>query len=322
MRIVRDVGARIRGPLCLAMGVFDGVHRGHQEVIGAAVRGAARAGIVPAVLTFEPHPDAVVSEEGAPLLLTTAEEKLALIKELGIRVAVVAKFDRRLADTPADEFVRRVLAERLRAGCLVVGEGWRFGAAGKGAPPLLREMSRELGFGVTVVGPVIVGRAKVSSTRIRGLVARGRVSAAAKMLGRHYQVAGKVVAGAGLGRELGYPTANLALPSEKLIPGNGVYACLAGRRRLRPAVAYVGERPTVAKRGERSVEVHLLSPGGRGGSRVARDMVGRPLRAEFVARLRGERKFPSVEALRRQIGRDCARARRLLASLQGQGDVI
>ena len=312
MRVVRDLGARLRKPLCLAMGVFDGLHRGHREVIAAAVRSGARLGITPAVLTFDPHPDTVLSPRGAPPLLTTTEEKLALLRDLGVRLTVLATFDRQLADMPAEEFVRELLVGRLRARCLVVGEGWRFGAGGKGATGLLREMAPELGFSVSVVRPLSLGGAKVSSTRIRSLLARGRVSAAAEMLGYRYQVTGKVVAGAGLGRTLGYPTANLALPEDKLIPADGIYACLAGLRRLRPAVAYIGTRPTVSAGGRRGTEVHVLPPEGRGPARPRLDLLGRVLRVEFAARLRGDRKFPSLEALSRQMACDCERARALL----------
>jgi riboflavin kinase/FMN adenylyltransferase len=280
------------------------------------VRTAGRAGITPAVLTFEPHPDAVLSRRGAPPLLTTTQEKLALLRDLGVRLTVLARFDRRLADMPAEQFVRELLVGRLRARCLVVGEGWRFGAAGSGATGLLREMAPELGFSVGAVRPLSVGGAKVSSTRIRSLLLRGRVSAAAEMLGRRYRVAGEVVAGAGLGRSLGYPTANLAPPEDKLIPADGIYACLAGLRRLRPAVGYIGTRPTVSARGRRAVEVHVLPAKGKETARPRLDLLGRAVRVEFIARLRGDRKFPSVEALRRQMGRDCARARGLLAALQ------
>jgi riboflavin kinase/FMN adenylyltransferase len=211
---------------------------------------------------------------------------------------------------------------RLHARCLVVGEGWRFGAEGKGETPLLHEMAADLGFHVSVVQPIIVAGAKVSSTRIRGLLARGRVSAAAEVLGRRYQVAGEVVAGAGLGRKLGYPTANLNPAKDKLIPADGVYACLGGRRRLRPAVAYIGRRPTAAKEGPRTVEVHLLAPGGSGPPRLPLDLRGRVVRVEFIARLRGDRTFPSLEALRKQIARDCVRARDILAALHDSNDVL
>lgn len=319
MRVIRGLGSRIRRPLCLAMGVLDGVHEGHRAIIAAAVRMAARTRSVPAVLTFDPHPDAVLSPDGAPPLLTTTDEKLALLRGLGIRTTVVTGFDRELADTPAERFVQELLVGRLRARCLVVGEDCRFGHRGRGRPALLRRMALRLGFGVHVVRPVIAGGANISSTRIRRLLTRGRVSAAEKLLGRRYQVAGKVVPGAGVGRELGHPTANLRVEPGKLVPGDGIYACLAGQRRLRPAVAYIGRRPTIVSDGERQVEVHLLDGGGRVRGAVRRaahqrvDLLGRVVRIEFVERVRGDREFPSREALAKQMARDCARARRLLA---------
>jgi len=181
---------------------------------------------------------------------------------------------------------------------------------------LLREMAPKLAFSVSVVRPLSLRGAIVSSTRIRSLLARGRVSAAAEMLGHRYQATGRVVAGAGLGGTLGYPTANLALPEDKLIPADGIYACLAGLRRLRPAVGYIGTRPTVSARGRRGVEVHMLRPEGKETARPRLDLLGRAVRVEFVARLRGDRKFPSLGALSRQMSRDCARARGLLEALQ------
>jgi len=301
----------MRHPLCLAMGVFDGVHRGHQAVISAAVKRAARTVTLPAALIFEPHPDAILNPEGAPPLLTTTKEKLELLSGLGIGLAIIARFDWRLAYTSAEEFVRAVLVGRLCARSVVVGEGWHFGAGGRGTPELLQHMSASggLGFRVQVVPSVLVGGRKVSSTRIRGLLRQGQVGAARQLLGRQYQMAAHVVAGAGLGRQLGYPTANLELPEEKVIPGDGVYACWACLRRLWPAVTYIGMRPTFASQGRRRMEVHLLDHGRRV------DLLGRRLRVAFAGRLRGDRRFSSAEMLKEQLARDCARARRMLATL-------
>ena len=317
MRVLRGlVGVKTRRPLCLAMGVFDGMHVGHQAIVAEAVRIAAATGSVPAVLTFDPPPDSVLSPEGGPPLLTTTEEKLSLMRAAGIRVAVVAEFDRGVADTPAEEFVRRVLVEQLRARCLVVGEGWRFGAGGRGTSSLLERMAGEAGFGVSVVPPVLLKGRKVSSTRIRSWLLRGRVSEAAEGLGRAYRLGGEVVSGAGRGRQLGYPTANLATPEEKLVPGDGIYACEAGVRCLRPAVASIGVRPTFEADGGRRVEVHLLD------QRRRVELLGRSLRVDFVERLRGERRFRNAEALVQAMGKDCAEARRLLSALHDFGDVL
>jgi riboflavin kinase/FMN adenylyltransferase len=310
VRVLRGLDRRLRRPLSLALGVFDGIHLGHQRVICASVREAVRTQSLAAVLTFEPHPDAVLDPKGVPALLTTTDEKLALLQSLGIQLAVLADFDRKLADMPADHFVHEILVNQLRARCVVVGEKWRFGEGGKGTPALLHQLSHRLGFRPLVVPSVTVAGAKVSSTRVRSLLAKGRVGAARQLLGRPYQLAGRVVSGAGLGRKLGYPTANLQAAPEKLVPADGIYASWAGRRRLHPAVAYVGARPTFESGGVRRIEVHLLRDA-RGA-----ELLGRRLRIEFVQRLRADRKFSSPEALVAQMARDCGRARRVLHSLQ------
>jgi len=323
MRLIRGLqGVCVRRPLCLAMGVFDGVHLGHQAIVRTAVKmaGEGGRGAVPAVLTFDPHPDIVLSSHGAPSLLTTTDEKIALLGSLGIELVIVVEFTRAFADTPAEEFVAEVVGKprpgrRSRACCAVVGEGWRFGAGGKGDLRMLREMGAALGFEVRAVGRVRRAGQLVSSTRLRTLLAHGHVSAANALLGRPYQVSGEVVAGDGRGRALGFPTANLRLPPEKLIPADGVYACLArgqgpgagGQGGLRPAVASIGVRPTFGRAGERRVEVHLLE------HRGPPELLGRRLCVQFMARLRGERRFPSAEALVRQMEMDCRRARQALA---------
>jgi len=310
VRVTRGVDKKLRRPLCLAVGVFDGVHVGHREVIGAAVKMAAGGDLVPAVLTFEPHPDAVLNPQGAPPLLTTTEEKVALLRDLGVELTVLARFDRKLADVPAETFVEDVLVARLRARCIVVGENWRFGAGGRGTPGLLRRMAKASGFQVTVVPRVCARNRKVSSTHIRDLLAAGQVKRAGELLGRCYGLLGRVVLGDGVGRRLGFPTANLEMSAEKLIPADGVYACRSGQRLLRNAVAYIGRRPTFAGGGERRVEVHLLDHDGR------TDLHGRCLRSELVERLRGDRRFSSERALVGQMARDCRRARVVLDSLQ------
>jgi riboflavin kinase/FMN adenylyltransferase len=309
MRVIQGLDRQLRRPLCLALGVFDGLHLGHRKVIDTAVNWARRRPLAAGVLTFDPHPDAIINPSGAPGLLTTTEEKLALLREFEVSIAVVAGFDRALADMPAERFVRDVLVSRLRTRRVVVGEDWRFGAGGAGSSEVLRALGSELGFGVSVVPPVSVSGREVSSTRIRQLLLRGRLEAANELLGRPYGVAGRVVAGAGRGRNLGFPTANLDVPATKLIPADGVYACLAGLRKMRPAVAYVGTRPTFEEAGDRRVEVHLLERPRRG------DLHGGLLRVKMIARLRGDREFASAEALAAQMERDSVRAGALLSCL-------
>ena len=306
MRVIRGLdGVRLRRRICLAMGVFDGVHVGHQAIISRAVRMASPDRGLPAVLTFDPHPDTIISASGAPPLLTTTDEKLALVGKLGIRLVVVARFDRKLAETPAADFARLILAEQLKAGCLIVGEGWRFGARGEGTTQLLHRVAPGLGLKVSVVPPVKVNREIVSSTRTRQLISDGHVDPARDFLGRWYELSGPVVTGNRLGRQLGFPTANLDLPPGKLVPPDGIYACYAGLRRLRPAAVSIGVRPTVESAGGRKIEVHLLE-------RPHRELLGRTLRVQFVKRLRDERRFESREALMEQIRVDCVRALQIL----------
>jgi riboflavin kinase/FMN adenylyltransferase len=309
MRVIRGLEAKLRRPLCLALGVFDGVHLGHRAVIGRAVARARGRDLVPAVLTFDPHPDAVLDPSGAPPLLTTTEEKLDLLRSLGVKTVVLAPFTRSLANLPAEQFVEAILVARLHARCVVVGENWRFGAGGRGTPDLLRQMGERLGFRVTEVSAVHVGNQKVSSTRLRQALSRGRVEEAQELLGRRYSLRGQVVAGDGLGRRLGFPTANLSTDPQKLLPADGIYACLAGLRKLHPAVAYIGNRPTLGRGEERRVEVHFLVAPPRP------DLQGRRVRVEFVKQLRGDRQFGSEEELRQAIRGDCAGARRVLESL-------
>jgi len=308
MRVIRSLhSVRVRRPLCLAMGVFDGVHLGHQAIVSTAVNMAEKDGVAAAVLTFDPHPDDVLSPAGAPPLLTTTEEKLDLLRSLGVQVVIIVPFTRSFADTPAEEFIAEVLGKRLRACYAVVGESWRFGARGKGNLRLLQTMGARIGFQVCGVGRVKHAGQLVSSTRIRALLSRGHVSAANALLGRPYHIRGEVVAGAGRGQTLGFPTANLSTPPEKLLPADGVYACMAGVRKLLPAVASIGVRPTFERGGERRVEVHLLDP------RRPPQLLGRRLHIQLIARLRGERRFSSAEALVRQMQADCQRARQTLA---------
>lgn len=317
MRIRRGIDERLTRPSCLALGVFDGVHLGHRKVIAAAVSQARSRGSIPAVLTFEPHPAAVVNPGGAPSLLTTTDEKLGILRSLGVGLVVVARFDQRLAAMRPEDFIAEVLVERLRACCVVVGRGWRFGSGGRGTAALLRQVAPRHGCGATIVPPVHVGGHPISSTRIRKLLLRGMVEEAERLLGRPYTLRGQVVPGDGLGRKLGFPTANLHLPSEKLLPADGVYACWGraggrrcARRRAWPALCYIGARPTVESAGARRVEVHLLE---RRGPLAA---PGAFLRVELVSRLRPDRRFPSLDCLVAQMRADSAAASIVLRALQ------
>lgn len=293
----------------VSIGVFDGMHLGHRAILAANVGRAERLGAVPTVVTFRRHPKEVLLGR-APRTLTTLEHRLELFRRAGMGRAVVLTFDEELRRTPPEDFVREVCADGLGARAFVLGFDSKFGRDRAGTPDLVRS----LGYELEVVPKVVVGERAVSSTAIREAVELGDIDGAARMLGRPVSVFGEVVPGAKLGRELGFPTANLDLHHE-LHPPPGVYAA---RARIveptsvtavvseHPAVVNIGFRPTVE--GDAAVaprvEVHLLDYAG--------DLYGLHLEVAFVARIRPEQRFDGLEALAAQIGRDVESARALL----------
>jgi riboflavin kinase/FMN adenylyltransferase len=267
-------------PRRVAVGEFDGVHLGHREVI----RGSD------AVLTFEPHPLRVIRPEAAPKLLTSLEIKTELIAELGVEEVVVIPFDEGFAALTPAEFIDRVLVERLGATRVAVGENFRFGHRAAGDPALLAADRR---FETRIVPLVEVAGEIVSSSHIRGLVWAGEVDLAAKVLGAPFQLQGEVVSGDRRGRELGFPTANIVPDQALVCPGHGVYAARADGV---CAAVNVGVRPTFGTGRAVLIEAYLID--------YDADLYGRTLRIEFLQRLRGERRFDSVEALVDQMHRD------------------
>jgi riboflavin kinase / FMN adenylyltransferase len=274
----------------VAIGTFDGVHVGHREVIDRA----------DTVLTFEPHPLSVIHPEAAPKLIMPFGIKRDVIEGLGVSELVVIPFDRQFSTITPEEFCTQVLVETLGAAKVSVGENFRFGARAKGDPELLASR-RE--FESRVVPLVEVEGEIVSSSRVRSLVAAGEVELATRCLGAPFLLEGPVVAGDGRGRELGFPTANIVPSDELVCPGHGVYAAFAGGR---PAAVNVGIRPTFETGRGVLVEAYLIDFDG--------DLYGRDLRIAFIARLRGERRFASVEDLVRQMHRDVEAARELCAT--------
>ena len=288
------------GQLHLALGVFDGVHVGHRAVIARAVEAARNQGGKAFVVTFDPHPIRVIAPEKAPAsLLATLDEKAAVVKALGVDGLLVIHFDMAFSKMDAEEFVRKLLAADVRT--IAVGEDWRFGSKRSGDVAMLRRMGGELGFQLEAVPPVMWDGERISSTRIRQAIRDGNFDAVEEMLGRPYELYGTVIEGRKLGRELGFPTANLRV-GERQTPRDGVWAVKVdgvGR-----GVANLGTRPTVDG-GERLLEVHVLGFSG--------DLYGKELRVSFRKFLRPERKFGSVDELREQIGRDAEEAGRLPA---------
>jgi riboflavin kinase / FMN adenylyltransferase len=295
----------------VTIGAYDGVHLGHRALLRDLSQRAGDAGLSTVVVTFDRHPAGVVRPASAPLQLTDLEQKLELLGACGVDRTLVIAFDRARADETAEDFVKEVLVDTLDARLVVVGEDFHFGHGRKGNVALLRELGAEHGF--EVVGAALTGdgRDAVSSTRIRTLVAEGDVAGAARLLGRPHEVRGPVVHGDGRGGpELGFPTANLQIGGDIALPADGIYAGHFTRAdgTAHPAAISVGRRPTFYEPGTSPVlvEAYLLHFDG--------DLYGEPARVSFVSRLRGDRRFESVDALIAQMHRDAADAERALSA--------
>jgi riboflavin kinase/FMN adenylyltransferase len=304
MEILRSIPelSELSGPLFLAIGVFDGVHLGHQAVISTSARHAKDAGGTPVVVTFDPHPAKVLRPQDAPHLLTATQHKIALIRDLGVAHLLILRFDLEFAGTAPEDFVRQLVTNSHPLREICVGHEWSFGKGRAGNLALLKKLGATWDFDVVGVQAVTVNGEVVSSTAIRRAVADGDLIKATQMLGREYTILGTVKAGEKLGRKLGFPTANLSAHSEQF-PPNGVYvaeARLAGE--LYRGVANLGYRPTVsAGQPERLLELHLFD--------LSKDIYGEEVEVRFLRYLRPEQKFESVDALAAQIARDVEQAR-------------
>ncbi len=315
LRSLDEAQAALRG-CAVAIGNFDGVHLGHQRLLALARERAAARGSRSAVLTFDPHPVRVLRPALAPPLVTPLPRKLELLAAQGIDATVVQPFDLVYARTPAEEFVARDLGRRLGCADAVVGTDFTAGHE-RARVDVLRPLLARAGILLHVVEPVTADGLVVSSTKVREFLLEGNVEAAALLLTRPYDLDGTVARGAGRGRGLGFATANVATAA--LLPANGVYvarAVVGGRPgplgpdggAVHGGVCNVGVKPTVETGAPVVAEVHLFDFDGR-------DLYGVPIRLAFVARLRDERRFPSLEALRAQIGADVAQARDALAKV-------
>src|SRR3989440_234058 len=274
--------AEIARPTVLTLGVFDGLHLGHQLIISTVVERARAVGAVPTVITFDPHPRAVLHPESAPPLLQTLDQKVEGFSVLGIEQTIVIRFTPEFSMIRAEDFLRDVVKERLQAKEVYLGRGFAFGHDREGNIELLRRASKELGFFADEVPEVRLRNQRVSSSRIRSLLAEGKVNLARRMLGRPYGVEGRVARGAERGRMLGFPTANLH-PRNRVIPRNGVYVTgtlIEGQ--WRRSVTNVGVRPTFGADAEPSVETFVMDWAG--------DLYGDVVRVRFLHRLRDERK--------------------------------
>jgi riboflavin kinase/FMN adenylyltransferase len=317
MEVLRDLSSCPRPPegTAVTIGAYDGVHLGHQALIAEVRRRAAERDLATAVVTFDRHPASVVRPESAPRLLTDLDQKLELLAATGIDYCLVITFDETRRRETAEDFVREVLAGCLAAREVVVGEDFHFGHARAGNVALLRKLGDELGFvvdGLELVGATgrVAGEEeRVSSTRIRHALVQGDLGTANALLGRPHEVRGVVAQGDKRGRELGFPTANVSVPGDILLPADGIYAGWFERAdgSVHPTAISLGRRPTFYVEAHASLlEAHLLDFDG--------DLYDEHVKVRFVAWLRGEARFDSVDELVAQIDHDCHAARRLLSS--------
>jgi riboflavin kinase / FMN adenylyltransferase len=291
----------------LALGNFDGVHRGHRKILDRLRRVAGERGATSVVMTFDPHPPRVVRPDKAPPLIMTKAQKLEALEDAGVQGAAIVRFTRELSQWDPETFVRNVLVEWLRVSEVWVGANFLFGHDRSGNFSLLRSLGARYGFKAEKIDPVRYKDFVVSSTRVRRLVSEARVDEASALLGHPYFIEGMVVHGDQLGRTIGFPTANLCSDNE-LIPPHGVYATTAVIDDIvRPSVTNIGTRPTVDTSGKTTIETHIFD--------FDRDLYGMKVRLAFVQRLRDERAFESLDGLKSQIAADCSRARVLFDRL-------
>jgi len=303
MLIFRGIPQQADTAVALTIGNFDGVHRGHQAMLGSLQQAARKLGLPACVLTFEPHPRELFTPDQAPARLTSLREKLELFASFGVDRVYLLRFNRHLAQLSADDFIDRLLRQGLGARWILVGDDFRFGAKRAGDFSLLQQAGAKHGFEVEAMHSVTVDGIRVSSTAVREALARGDLLQATRFLGRPYFISGRVVHGDKTGRKLGYPTANIQMKHNKP-PLAGIFAVELhglGDAPLQGA-ASLGVRPTVKQNGKPTLEVHLFNFSG--------EIYGRHVRVDFLHKLRDEMKFANLEALTAQIAADVADAKK------------
>jgi riboflavin kinase / FMN adenylyltransferase len=305
MRVARspeELSAAGPEGVVLTLGNFDGVHLGHKAVLAETMASALGRGAASVVVTFDPHPMSVTRPGSGPLLLTPTNEKLALLSPTGVDACLVLDFTPEVAREDAATFLRSLGVGK--GSHLVLGYDFQMGRDRECDLAKLSDMGSEFGFGLDVVPPVLHESIPISSSRIRESVRGGEVAEAGTMLGRPYALNGRVVRGEALGEKLGFPTANVNTPDDKLLPADGVYLVSVESVGERPGLLYVGSRPTFGK-GTRRIEVHVID--------FSSDLYGAELRVSVLRRIRADRRFGSVEELRRQMEQDLAAAREMAA---------
>ena len=294
----------LRGTV-LTLGVFDGLHLGHQKIMERVVSRARTIGAIPTAITFDPHPRSVLYPENSPPLLQTLDQRLANFEVLGIEQTIVIRFDKDFANQNAEEFLRDSVHERLQAKEVYLGKGFAFGKNRAGNIELLRKISAELGFFADEVDEITLRGQRISSSKIRELLKHGKVNLARRMLGRPYGVEGQIIHGDQRGRTIGFPTANLK-PRNRVVPQFGVYATATLIKDVwRRSITNVGVRPTFEGSKESSIESYVFDFDG--------DLYGDVLRVRFLHRIRDERKFNGIDELKNQIGKDTNTALRFFS---------
>lgn len=306
MTSVIDIfNSKIERPLALTIGFFDGVHLGHRYLVSELSEFAKKREFASAVLTFRTHPRQVLHSDYIPSLLTTADEKIALLKETGVDYVVMTEFTQDLSMLTAQEFMR-LLHDNLNVRCLMIGYDHRFGHNRSEKFEDYVRFGKEIGIEVVQSSPLVIDGINVSSSVVRKTISEGDVAKAAKLLGREYSLAGTVVKGFQVGRTIGFPTANIAYDDSRMLPKDGVYAArVAVDSHLYDAMLYIGSRPTV-NTGKISVEAYLFD--------FSDDIYGKNVNVRFVDRIRDSIKFDSIEELKKQLGKDEIKAKLLMAN--------
>lgn len=302
MQLIRYPEAFKGPPASVAIGNFDGLHRGHLAVIGAMQASARRQMLVPSVLTFEPHPRRLFKPESPDFRLEPLSVKLRRLDAVGVEQVFMPRFDKHFASMSAETFMDEVLGRQLNAKAVITGENFAFGKGRAGNVEMLASWGAKQGIEIHTVPPVMAEDEPCSSSAVRAAIGRGDVTHATALLGRPYRLAGRVVHGDGRGRDFGFATANIAFPPGLMLPMNGIYAVRVGKRM---GAASLGVRPTIGDQVKPSLEVHLLDFEG--------DLYGQKLEVDFIGWIRPEEKFASLELMVEQIERDCIRARELLS---------
>jgi riboflavin kinase/FMN adenylyltransferase len=302
MRLTRGIPAAAAGPTALTIGNFDGVHLGHQAMLAELKRAAARLGMPACVLTFEPHPREFFAPDKAPTRLTSLREKLELLRDSGIERVHLCRFDYRLAQITAEDFIERVIAHGLGTRWLLAGDDFRFGARRAGDLALLKQNGPRFGMEVAALPSFVQDGERVSSTAVRQALAAGELTRAARLLGRAYSISGRVVRGDGLGRKIGFPTANVQMKHNRP-PLTGIFAVRLHGAAAEPVrgVASLGVRPTVKIQGAPVLEVHALDFDG--------NLYRRHVRVEFLHKFRDEERYADLATLTRRIALDVENAR-------------